>query len=142
MVQPTTPTAYVLGPDAGEALWFLGNLVILKATGAHTRGQLTVAEFVNPAGFAPPLHRHVVEDARAAGEPAARRALPDPGPIDPTALGHAAAQHGIELLGPPAALTDGRGDPPDLCCVHGSTAGPARGASTPRVPRAAEGAVP
>lgn len=151
---------FVLGPGEGDALWFLGNLVTLKATGAHTRGKLTVAEFLNPPGFAPPLHRHLEEDemfyvlsgtaefrcqgqvlparpgdfvllpvglphtflvgpdeplrvlqittpsgfesfARTAGEPATQRRLPDPGPIDPAALGHAAAQHSIELLGPP-----------------------------------------
>ncbi len=160
MEQTTIPGAYVLGPDEGEALWFLGNLVTLKATGDRTRGKLTVAEFLNPPGFAPPLHRHLEEDemfyvlsgtaefhcrdqvlpagpgdfvllpvglphtflvgpdeplrvlqittpsgfegfARAAGEPAAQRRLPEPGPIDPAALGHAAAQHAIELLGPP-----------------------------------------
>lgn len=151
---------YVLHEDEGEALWFLGNLVTMKVTGEQTRGQLTVAEFVNPADFAPPLHRHLVEDelfyvlsgtadflcdgrvfgagpgdfvmlpvglphsfvvgageplrvlqittpsgfegfARAAGAPATSRCLPDPGPIDPVALGHAASMHSIELLGPP-----------------------------------------
>lgn len=154
---------YVLGSEEGEALWFLGNLVTLKATGVQTRGQLTVAEFLNPPGFAPPLHRHVVEDelfyilsgtaefrcddavlpagpgdfvmlpvglphtflvgkdeplralqittpsgfegfAAAVGQPAAARRLPDPGPTDPAALGHAAAQHAIELLGPPPTV--------------------------------------
>ncbi|BCJ65818.1 cupin domain-containing protein [Polymorphospora rubra] len=151
---------YVLKADEGEAYWFLGNLVTVKAAGAQTRGRLTVAEFVNPPGFAPPLHRHQTEDelfyvisgtaefrcagevlpagpgdlvllpvglphtflvgpdeplrtlqittpsgfegfAAEAGEAAPERRLPDPGPIDPAALGHAAARHGIELLGPP-----------------------------------------
>jgi mannose-6-phosphate isomerase-like protein (cupin superfamily) len=46
----------------GEVLWFLGNLVTMKATGDATRGAITVAEFVNPPGFAPPLHRHLAED--------------------------------------------------------------------------------
>lgn len=151
---------YLLGQDEGEALWFLGNLVSLKATGAHTGGRLTVAEFVNPPGFAPPLHRHTVEDeafyvldgtvefrcdgtslwagpgdfvllprglahtfvvgpdeplrclqlttpsgfesfAAAVGAPATERRLPDPGPMDAAALGHAAALHNIEILGPP-----------------------------------------
>lgn len=159
----TTTTPYVLRADEGEALWFLGNLVTLKTTGAQTRGQLTVAEFLNPAGFAPPLHRHLAEDemfyvlsgtaefrcggqtltggagdfvllpvglphtfrvgpdeplralqittpsgfegfASAAGEPASQRSLPEPGPIDPVALGHAARDHAIELLGPPPAM--------------------------------------
>ena len=156
MVEP-----YLLRAGEGPALWFLGNLVTLKAVGAATHGQLTVAEFVNPAGFAPPLHRHRHEDelfyllegsarfdcgelsmrahagdfvllpaggahsfvvdlsgplrplqittpagfedfAADAGRPAAQRRLPDPEPIDPVALGHAAARHGIEILGPPS----------------------------------------
>ena len=154
---------YLLNADEGRVLWFMGNLVTLKTTGAQTSGQLCVAEFVNPAGFAPPLHRHLVEDemfyvlegsanfrcgnarltagpgdfvflpkgvphtftvgadhplrclqittpagfedfAAAVGEPATQRRLPDPGPLDPTALGHAAALHHIEILGaPPSA---------------------------------------
>lgn len=60
LADPVRP--YLLRPDEGEALWFLGNLVTMKATGNETRGALTVAEFVNPPGFAPPLHRHLVED--------------------------------------------------------------------------------
>ena len=152
----------LLRRDEGEAYWFLGNLVTVKAAGTHTRGQLTVAEFVNPPGFAPPLHRHQLEDemfyvisgsavfhcageelragpgdfvllplgmphtfvvgadeplrtlqittpagfegfAAEAGMPAAELRLPDPAPVDPAALGHVAARHGIELLGPPPA---------------------------------------
>lgn len=153
---------YVRRQDDGEALWFLGSLVTVKATGAQTRGRLTVVEFVNPSGFAPPLHRHQDEDemffvlsghaefrcgadvliagpgdfvllpvglphtflvgadeplrtlqittpagfdsfAAAVGEPARERRLPapEPEPIDAAALGHIAARHGIEILGPP-----------------------------------------
>jgi mannose-6-phosphate isomerase-like protein (cupin superfamily) len=151
---------YLLTADEGDAFWFLGNLVTLKAGSAQTGGRLTVAEFVNPPGFAPPLHRHLEEDeafyvlegraefrcaervlragpgdfvllpvglphtfvvgadeplrclqittpggfesfAAEAGQPAVERRLPDPGPIDPAALGHAAAAHGLEILGPP-----------------------------------------
>jgi mannose-6-phosphate isomerase-like protein (cupin superfamily) len=156
--KPISP--YVLRADEGEAIWFSGNLVTIKTAGAQTRGRLTVAEFLNPAGFAPPLHRHLVEDemfhvlsgtaefrcdgqsltarpgdfvflpvglphtflvgleeplhllqittpsgfedfAAAAGEPASERRLPHPEPVDPAAMGHAAAQHSIEILGPP-----------------------------------------
>ena len=57
-----TAGPYMLQADEGEALWFTGNLVTIKATGAQTRGRLTVAEFLNPPGFAPPLHRHLIED--------------------------------------------------------------------------------
>jgi quercetin dioxygenase-like cupin family protein len=160
-VEPS-PAPYLLRHDEGEALWFLGNLVTLKATGAATHGRLTVAHFVNPPGFGPPLHRHLAEDelfyvlsgtaefhvqgtvlatgpgdfvclpqgiphtflvgpdqplealqlttvagfedfAAAVGVPAPERRLPDPGPLDPAALGHAAALHRIEILGPPPA---------------------------------------
>ncbi len=159
-MQDKAISPYILRADEGEAIWFSGNLVTIKATGAQTRGRLTVVEFLNPAGFAPPLHRHLVEDemfhvlsgtaefrcdgqslaagpgdfvflpvglphtflvgpeeplrllqittpsgfedfAAAAGDPASERRIPDPGPIDPVALGHAATQHSIEILGPP-----------------------------------------
>jgi mannose-6-phosphate isomerase-like protein (cupin superfamily) len=155
-----TVAPYVLTAEEGDAFWFLGNLVTVKAGAAQTRGRLTVAEFVNPPGFAPPLHRHLEEDeafyildgsaefrcgdhtlpagpgdfvllpvglahtfivgpeqplrclqittpggfedfAAAAGQVAGERRLPDPGPIDPALLGHAAAANGLEILGPP-----------------------------------------
>lgn len=153
---------YRYSADEGEAYWFLGNLATVKAAGRHTGGRLTVVEFLNPAGFAPPLHRHTVEDeafyvlagtarftcedvvldagpgdfvllpvgrahtfvvgpdeplralqittpagfedfAAEVGEPASALRLPDPGPVDPARLGHAAARHGVEILGPPPA---------------------------------------
>ena len=162
MTQIAPARPYVLGPDDGQAWWFLGNLVTVKASGAQTRGRLTVVEFLNPPGFAPPLHRHLEEDemfyllsgtARIqcggqdltagpgdfvllpvglphtfvvgpveplhvlqittpsgfdqfvadVGEPARQRRLPDPAPVDPAALGHAAARHRVEILGPPPA---------------------------------------
>ena len=62
MSQPTPARPYLRREAEGETLWFLGNLVTFKATGSDTRGRLTVAEFVHPAGSAPPLHRHLDED--------------------------------------------------------------------------------
>lgn len=160
MSAPATPRPRLLRADEGDAVWFLGSLVTVKATGADTGGRATVVEFLNPPGFAPPLHRHTVEDemflllgghatflcdgqglaagpgdfvllpaglahtflvgpdeplrtlqittpsgfeqfAAAVGGPADARRLPDPGPIDPAALAHAAHLHGVEILGPP-----------------------------------------
>ena len=160
MTETMPSRAYLRRPDEGQALWFLGNLVTVKATAAETRGQLTVVEFLNPPGFAPPLHRHRDEDemfyvlsgsaefrcgqdvltarpgdfvllpvglphtfvvasdeplrtlqittpagfekfAAAVGQAAPERRLPEPGPVDPAALGHAADRYGIEILGPP-----------------------------------------
>jgi quercetin dioxygenase-like cupin family protein len=153
---------FVHRASEGDAIWFLGNLAIVKAGGAQTRGRLTVVQFLNPAGFASPLHRHLEEDeafyvlsgtalfqcegeafeagpgdfvllpvnrphaftvgpdeplralqittpagfeefAAEVGEPAGQLRLPDPGPVDPMALGHAAARHAVEILGPPPA---------------------------------------
>ncbi len=160
MTSPTAPRPRLLHTDEGDALWFLGNLVTVKATGADTGGRATVVEFLNPPGFGPPLHRHTVEDemfylldghasfrcggqelaagpgdfvllpaglphtflvgpdaplrtlqittpsgfedfAAAAGGPADARRLPEPGPVDPAALAHVSALHGVEILGPP-----------------------------------------
>jgi quercetin dioxygenase-like cupin family protein len=152
---------FLLHEDEGDAFWFLGSLATVKVPSRLTRGQLSLVEFLNPPGFATPLHRHGQEDeafyilsgtaefrcdgqtlrggpgdflflpvglphayavgpdeplrcltltgaptgfdsfVQQAGEPASDRRLPDPAPFDPEALGHAAAQHGIEILGPP-----------------------------------------
>jgi mannose-6-phosphate isomerase-like protein (cupin superfamily) len=153
-------TPYLHRAGEGDALWFLGSLATVKAGSAQTGGRLTVVEFLNPPGFAPPLHRHLREDeafyvlsgtaefhcdgqvlaagpgdfvllpvdrphtfvvgpdeplralqittpggfeefAAEVGAPAPERRLPDPSPIDPAALGHAAARHAVEILGPP-----------------------------------------
>jgi quercetin dioxygenase-like cupin family protein len=53
---------YMLSATEGNSWWFLGSLATVKATGAQTRGRLTVVEFVNPPGFAPPPHRHLEEE--------------------------------------------------------------------------------
>jgi mannose-6-phosphate isomerase-like protein (cupin superfamily) len=150
----------VLRSGEGRALWFLGNLVTVKASAEDTGGRASVVEFLNPPGFAPPLHRHLHEDemflvlegearflcggedlaagpgdfvhlpaglphtflvgsggplrtlqittpggfeafAAAVGGEAPERRLPEPAPVDPAALAHAAQLHGVEILGPP-----------------------------------------
>ena len=162
MSQSQPPAPFVVPSDEGDPFWFVGNLVTVKAGSQDTGGRVTVVEFVNPPGFAPPLHRHLEEDemfwvlagkatwycggkvlttkpgdflllpmglphtfvvgpdeplrtvqitaragferyVAAAGTPASERVLPqpDPSPIDPVALAHVAALHGIEILGPP-----------------------------------------
>ena len=56
---PTTQARpYVLDPGGGDAHWFFGCLVTVKAAGEHTDGRFALTEFVNPAGFASPLHVH------------------------------------------------------------------------------------
>lgn len=55
-------TAHILSPESGEAIWFLGNLAIIKTTGEQTGGALSVSEHLAPAGFGPPPHIHHRED--------------------------------------------------------------------------------
>ena len=54
--------AYKLAADEGTALWFTNALVMVKAGGPETKQRLTVVEILHPAGYSPPLHRHLVED--------------------------------------------------------------------------------
>lgn len=58
----TASTGYALGRDEGDALWFLGTRMTVKAAGDATRGALTLIECECPAGFAPPPHIHHAED--------------------------------------------------------------------------------
>jgi quercetin dioxygenase-like cupin family protein len=41
-----------------KAYWFLGNLVIVHASGEETDGRFTVLEFLTPPGDMTPLHSH------------------------------------------------------------------------------------
>jgi mannose-6-phosphate isomerase-like protein (cupin superfamily) len=49
---------YALDPGDGEAHWFFDSLVTIKAAGEQTDSRFALTEFVNPAGFASPLHVH------------------------------------------------------------------------------------
>jgi len=66
MTESTTQTHEVapiaLGPDAGEALWFLGGLVTVKAAAGTTGGRVAVIEHLSPQGSGSPLHVHRNED--------------------------------------------------------------------------------
>jgi quercetin dioxygenase-like cupin family protein len=161
---PIAPIA--LGPDEGEALWFLGFLVTMKASGGTTGGRVAVIEHLAPRGAGSPLHVHRREDewfyvtegeltfwvggrviaapagsfvfgprnvphtfevaserarfllviepagfddfVRAVGEPAAALTIPPP-PAEPPDMGRLvalAAEHGVEILGPPGIPAD------------------------------------
>jgi quercetin dioxygenase-like cupin family protein len=150
-----------LAPDEGEALWFLGFLVTVKASSETTGGRVAVIEHIAPRGAGSPLHVHRREDEwfyviegeltfwvggrqigapagsfvygprdiphtfvvsseqarfllvaepagfegfmRALAEPAQRLAIP-PAPTEPpdfARLAAIAAEHGVEILGPP-----------------------------------------
>lgn len=55
-----TPIAH--GPQEGEALWFLGTLVTIKASAESTGGRVGVTENLAPRGAGSPLHVHRSED--------------------------------------------------------------------------------
>ncbi|MDP8930005.1 MAG: cupin domain-containing protein [Actinomycetota bacterium] len=46
----------------GDALWFLGTLMVIKLPGSRTGGALAVVEATCPPRFSPPLHLHRDED--------------------------------------------------------------------------------
>lgn len=51
-----------LGPDEGEALWFLGFLTTIKSSAQTTGGRVAVIEHLAPRGAGSPLHVHRRED--------------------------------------------------------------------------------
>jgi quercetin dioxygenase-like cupin family protein len=57
-----TLTPYALRPDEGEALWFFGMLVTMKATAEQTGGEFLLIEELAPEGTATPLHVHPQDD--------------------------------------------------------------------------------
>jgi quercetin dioxygenase-like cupin family protein len=61
-VPPSTADGFVLGPDEGEAFWWLGTLTINKIRGANTAGGLDVVEHRVAPGYAPPRHVHQGQD--------------------------------------------------------------------------------
>jgi quercetin dioxygenase-like cupin family protein len=156
-VSATEPAPIVLKPGEGEAFWFFGGLVTIKAA----EGSCTVSEYLMPRGAGTPLHVHHREDEwfyvlegevtfwvggqstdavpgsfvygprdvphtfmvvsdearfllvtepggfdgfiRALGEPATTLTIPPApeGPPDMEPILRAAAEHGMEILGPP-----------------------------------------
>ena len=51
-----------VAPEAGEALWFFGMLVLVKASGAQTGGRFCLTEQVGRRGVATPLHRQLTDE--------------------------------------------------------------------------------
>ena len=57
---PGTPA--ILTPEVQQAVWFLGALVRVRASGDATAGSLDVLEHQGERGYASPLHRHLAEE--------------------------------------------------------------------------------
>ena len=62
MGESATAHAVVLGPGEGTPIWFLGNLMVVKATVQSTNGAYGLLESLVRAGASPPLHIHHRED--------------------------------------------------------------------------------
>jgi quercetin dioxygenase-like cupin family protein len=62
MSLPGAVAGYALGPDEGEALWFNGGLMEVKASRDLTDGAFGAVQLLAPKGFAAPLHIHRQED--------------------------------------------------------------------------------
>lgn len=58
----TLHTPHLLGPGEGDHWAFLNTTMSVKAGGPETAGTMTVIEALMPPGFAPPPHRHDLED--------------------------------------------------------------------------------
>jgi quercetin dioxygenase-like cupin family protein len=58
----TQGRGFVLGPDDGDAYWWLGSLTLTKVTRAVTGGAMDIVDHRVPAGYAPPLHVHADQD--------------------------------------------------------------------------------
>jgi mannose-6-phosphate isomerase-like protein (cupin superfamily) len=62
MIQQDQTTALVVEQSQGRALWHLGALLVFKALGAETNGQLWALEGLADRNMAVPLHAHTHED--------------------------------------------------------------------------------
>lgn len=54
--------AYTLADADGQAYWFTGTLMILKATGEQTEGRFFLLDQTVPGNYAVPWHVHHHED--------------------------------------------------------------------------------
>ena len=112
---PGTPA--ILAPQVQQAVWFMGALVRVRASGENTAGCLDVLEHKGERGYSSPLHRHLAwfltvhvpggfdRFTLAVGTPATGTTTmpPEEVPPDPAALAAMARSYGIEILGPPLA---------------------------------------
>jgi quercetin dioxygenase-like cupin family protein len=56
------PAPYALGAQEGEALWFFGTLMLVKASAKQTGERFSLVEQQGRRGMATPLHRHAEDD--------------------------------------------------------------------------------
>ncbi len=59
---PRSPEPRFLAQGQGKAIWFLGTLVTVKASGEDFGGALSLVEMLHRPGFATPMHVHADAD--------------------------------------------------------------------------------
>ena len=57
MSPESSATPYTLNHEEGEALWFFGTLIFVRASSEQTAGMACLIEQLAPKGMATPLHR-------------------------------------------------------------------------------------
>ena len=58
----TDPAPHVLGSEEGEAFWFFGGLVTVKASALQPGGRFAITEQLFPRAMATPLHSQPEDD--------------------------------------------------------------------------------
>jgi len=58
----TDPAPYARSSEEGEAFWFFGGLVTVKASAQQTGGRFALTEQLFPGGMATPLHSQPEDD--------------------------------------------------------------------------------
>jgi quercetin dioxygenase-like cupin family protein len=58
----TDATPYALRSEEGEAFWFFGGLVTVKASAEQSGGRYSLTEQLFPGGMATPLHSQAEDD--------------------------------------------------------------------------------
>jgi quercetin dioxygenase-like cupin family protein len=58
--EPIDPA--ILPPEAQQAVWFLGSLVRIRASGSDTAGRLALLEHHAERGYGSPVHRHLADE--------------------------------------------------------------------------------
>lgn len=58
----TDPAPYFFGSEEGEAYWFVGGLLTVKASAQQTGGRFALTEQLFPRGIATPLHSQPEDD--------------------------------------------------------------------------------
>jgi quercetin dioxygenase-like cupin family protein len=58
--EPIDPA--ILPPEAQQAVWFLGSLARIRASGNDTAGRLALLEHHAERGYGSPVHRHLADE--------------------------------------------------------------------------------